>query len=267
MNNLHRELAPVSDGAWAQIGDEAARTFKRYLAGRRVVDVSGPAGEAFSAVGTGRVHDIDPPGEGVQARQRQAVALVELRAPFRLDRQEIDDVDRGAQDSNWQPVKDAARQIAFAEDQAIFEGYPAGGIGGIRAGVTNPPVSLPADVRAYPEAIAQALGRLRLAGVDGPYSVVLSSDAYTGVSETTDHGYPVIDHIKRQLSGDIIWAPAISGAILLTTRGGDFSLQLGQDASIGYLSHTDSTVDLYLQETLTFLMFTGEAAVNLMPAG
>jgi uncharacterized linocin/CFP29 family protein len=266
MNNLHRELAPVSDGAWAQIEEEAARTFKRYLAGRRVVDVLGPGGDAFSAVGTGRVRDIDSPGEGVQARQRQVVALVELRAPFRLDRQEIDDVDRGAQDSDWQPVKDAARRIAFAEDRAIFEGYPAAGIGGIRAGVTNPQVSLPADVREYPEAIATALGRLRLAGVDGPYSVVLSSDAYTEVSETTDHGYPVIEHIKRQLSGEIIWAPAISGAILLTTRGGDFSLQLGQDASIGYLSHTDSTVDLYLQETLTFLVFTGEAAVNLMPA-
>ena len=267
MNNLHRELAPVSDGAWAQIEEEAARTFKRYLAGRRVVDVRGPAGEAFSAVGTGRVHDIDPPGEGVQGRQRQVMALVELRAPFRLDRREIDDVDRGAQDSDWQPVKDAARQIAFAEDQAIFEGYPAAGIGGIRAGATNPPVSLPADVTAYPEAVAQALGRLRLAGVDGPYSVVLSSDAYTEVSETTDHGYPVIDHIKRQLSGEIIWAPAITGAILLTARGGDFSLHLGQDASIGYLSHTDSTVDLYLQETLAFAMLTGEAAVSMTPAG
>jgi uncharacterized linocin/CFP29 family protein len=265
MNNLHRELAPVSDGAWAQIEEEAARTFKRYLAGRRVVDVLGPAGEAFSAVGTGRVGDIDPPGEGVQARQRQAVALVELRAPFRLDRQEIDDVDRGAQDSDWQPVKDAARQIAFAEDQAIFMGYPAAGIGGIRAGSTNPPVPLPADVRGYPEAVAQALGRLRLAGVDGPYSVVLSSDAYTAVSETTDHGYPVIEHIRRQLSGEIIWAPAIDGAIMLTTRGGDFSLRLGQDASIGYLSHTDTSVELYLQESMTFLLFTGEAAVTLTP--
>src|SRR5438477_3726318 len=207
MNNLHRELAPVSDGAWAQIEEEAARTFRRYLAGRRVVDVRGPAGQALSAVGTGRMREIDSPGEGVQSRQRQVAALVELRAPFRLDRQEIDDVERGAQGSDWQPVKDAARQIAFAEDRAVFEGYPAGGIGGIRAGAAHPPVSLPADVRAYPEAIAQALGRLRSAGVDGPYSVVLSADAYTGVSETTDHGYPVIDHIRRQLSGDIVWAP------------------------------------------------------------
>jgi uncharacterized linocin/CFP29 family protein len=44
MNNLHRELAPISDAAWAQIEEEASRTFKRYLAGRRVVDVNAPGG-------------------------------------------------------------------------------------------------------------------------------------------------------------------------------------------------------------------------------
>src|SRR5258706_11349678 len=100
MNNLHRELAPISDDAWAQIEQEAARTFKRHLAGRRLVDVDGPTGTGFSAVGTGRVRDIDPPGEGVIARQRQAAPIVELRAPFSLNLPEIDDVERGAQDSD-----------------------------------------------------------------------------------------------------------------------------------------------------------------------
>jgi uncharacterized linocin/CFP29 family protein len=265
MNNLHRELAPVSDEAWAQIEQEAARTFKRHLAGRRVVDVDGPAGLRFSAVGTGRVLGIDPPGEGVAARLRQVAPLVELRAPFSLNREEIDDVARGAEDADWQPVKDAARQIAFAEDGAIFEGYVAAGIDGIRQGSSNPPVVLPADVKDYPAAIAQALSQLRVAGVDGPYSVLLSADAYTEVSETSDHGYPIIEHIKRQLTGDIIWAPAISGAIVLTTRGGDFSLHLGQDLAIGYLSHTGTEVSLYLEETLTFLMLTSEAAVGCTP--
>ena len=32
MNNLHRELAPISDSAWAQIEEETSRTLKRYLA-------------------------------------------------------------------------------------------------------------------------------------------------------------------------------------------------------------------------------------------
>ena len=135
MNNLHRELAPVSDEAWAEIEEEAARTFKRHLAGRRVVDVAGPAGADYSAVGTGHVRDVDPPGDGVQARQRLVVPLVELRAPFTLNREQIDDVERGSQDSDWQPVKDAARQLAFAEDHLVFEGSPGAGIQGDRKSV------------------------------------------------------------------------------------------------------------------------------------
>ena len=136
MNNLHRELAPISDAAWAQIEEETSRTFKRYLAGRRVVDVRGPEGTGLSAVGTGHLRTIAASKDGILARQREVKALVELRVPFELVRQEIDDVERGANDSDWQPAKDAARQIAFAEDGAIFEGYAAAGIGGIRKGTT-----------------------------------------------------------------------------------------------------------------------------------
>src|SRR5215468_1567033 len=94
MNNLHRELAPISDVAWAQIEEEAARTLKRYLAARRVVDVKGPGGATIAAVGTGHLRSVDAPGEGIIARQRDVKALVELRVPFELDRRAIDDVDR-----------------------------------------------------------------------------------------------------------------------------------------------------------------------------
>ena len=52
---------------------------------------------------------------------------------------------------------------------------------------------------------------------------------------------------------------------MLTTRGGDFELTIGQDISIGYLSHSDTTVRLYFQETFTFLMLTTEAPVVLAP--
>ncbi len=42
MNTLYRDLAPVTESAWAEIEMEATRTFKRHIAGRRVVDVSDP---------------------------------------------------------------------------------------------------------------------------------------------------------------------------------------------------------------------------------
>ncbi|MFZ1007104.1 MAG: family 1 encapsulin nanocompartment shell protein [Candidatus Sulfotelmatobacter sp.] len=265
MNNLHRELAPISEAAWAQIEEETSRTLKRHLAGRRVVDVHGPEGVNFSAVGTGHLRAIAAPQKEIIANQREVKALVELRVPFELKRQTIDDVERGANDSDWQPAKDAARQIAFAEDGAIFEGYDAAGIVGIRQGTSNPKMTLPSDVRQYPDAIAQGLSRLRLVGVNGPYAVLLGADAYTALAETSDHGYPVLEHVKRLVDDKIIWAPAIQGAFVVTTRGGDFDLHIGQDVSIGYLNHTDATVRLYLQETFTFLLLTAEAAVALAP--
>ncbi|MFJ4412468.1 family 1 encapsulin nanocompartment shell protein [Streptomyces sp. NPDC088910] len=266
MNNLHRELAPISAAAWADLEDEARRTFKRNVAGRRIVDVPEPAGSELSAVATGHLDAIESPADGVAAHVRRSQAVVELRLPFSVDRRQVDDVERGAKDADWQPVKDAARQLAFAEDRVIFEGYPAAGIDGIRAASSNQAIALPDDVRDYPNAVSQAITALRLAGVDGTYHLALSADAYTAVNETSDHGYPIHQHLARLLDGDIIWAPAIDGAFLIAGRGGDFELRLGQDLSIGYLSHDDTSVQLYFQETLTFLVHTAEAAVSLKSA-
>lgn len=265
MNNLHRELAPISDAAWSQIEEETTRTLKRYLAGRRVVDVPSPGGIAQPGVATGHLRSISAPGEGIFASQREVKALVELRVPFELSRQAIDDVERGSDDSDWQPAKDAAKKLAFAEDRAIFNGYHEADIQGIRESSSNPIVTLPTDVRDYPDAVAQALSQLRLVGVNGPYSILLGADEYTALAEIRDYGYPVLEHVKRLVDGNLVWAPAIEGAFVLTTRGGDFELNIGQDVSIGYLSHTDTSVRLYLQETFVFRVLTSEAAVGLSP--
>jgi len=263
MNNLHRELAPISAAAWADLEQEARRTFQRHVAGRRLVDFVGPGGEQQASVGTGHLAPVDAGMKGVVAHTRQSQPMVELRVPFTVDRQQVDDVERGAQDADWQPVKDAARQLAFAEDRTIFEGFPAAGINGIRGGASNPPIALPTRPNDYPNAISQAVSALRLAGVNGPYTLALGADAYTAVNETSDQGYPIQSHIARVVDGDIVWAPAIEGAFLLTTRGGDFALPVGQDVAIGYADHDATSVRLYFQETLTFLLYTTEAAVAL----
>ena len=122
MNNLHRELAPISDAAWASIEEEARRTFALHASARRVVDVTGPDGVTLAGLGTGHLTRVDPPADGVAAWLRDWQPVIELRVPFTLDRAQIDSVQRGALDADWQPVKDAAQKIAYAEDRAIFEG-------------------------------------------------------------------------------------------------------------------------------------------------
>jgi hypothetical protein len=120
VNNLHRELAPISESAWAQIEEETSRTLKRYLAGRRVVDIQGPGGVSLSAVGTGHLRTIAAPGEGIGARQRDVKALVELRVPFELDRQAIDDVDRGATPTGSRRRMPRDRLREYPEDRRRY---------------------------------------------------------------------------------------------------------------------------------------------------
>jgi uncharacterized linocin/CFP29 family protein len=108
MNNLYRDLAPITEAAWAEIELEATRTFKRHIAGRRVVDVSEPGGPTRAEVTTGRLVDVAAPTDGVVAHLRAAKPLVRLRVPFTLSRTAIDDVERGSKGSDWDLVKDAA---------------------------------------------------------------------------------------------------------------------------------------------------------------
>lgn len=215
-------------------------------------------------MGDGHLRDIDPPTPDVLARLRTSMPVVEWRVPFTVTRAAVDDVERGSEDSDWQPVKDAARTCAFAEDMAVIDGYAAAGITGLRDGSSHDPLPLPADARDYPATVGHGLTRLRLAGVDGPYRLLLGADAYTEATETSDHGYPVSIHVARLLEGPILWAPAVAGGVLLSTRGGDFELCLGQDLSIGYHDHDETSVRLYFQQAFAFRMLTPEAVVPII---
>jgi uncharacterized linocin/CFP29 family protein len=266
MNDLLRELAPISDAAWGEIEAEARRTLKLTLAARKLVDFSGPHGWAFSAVDLGRVEAIaPPPGKRLEARRRRVQPLVELRVPFEMARAEVETIGRGGKDGDVHPVTLAARTLAIAEDWAIFHGHPGGGITGIAEAAKGYGLKLSDDFARYPRVLAEALNKLRNAGVAGPYGIALGPRCYTGLTETaTPAGYRVFDHVQRLLDGGpVVWAPGVDGAVVVSLRGGDFELTVGQDISIGYLGHDAASVTLYLQESFTFRVITPEAAVPL----
>jgi uncharacterized linocin/CFP29 family protein len=266
VNDLKRALAPLSDSAWRAIDTEAKRVLSLTLAGRKLVDFNGPLGSATAAINTGRLEPLPaaPVGE-VHAARRQALHLIELHTFFELDRAELDAVDRGAADPDLAPLITAATRIAYAEDTAIFHGFPAGGIEGIDHASPHPKLRIADDYTAYPRNVAEATRLLRAAGVDGPYGIALGPRCYTGLIQATgEGGYPVLNVIRKMIDGPLVWAPAINGAIVLSTRGGDFELSVGRDLSIGYQSHTDAAVRLYLIESMTFRVIMPEAAVALV---
>lgn len=268
MDHLRRQLAPISERAWQLIDEEAGRTLEHFLAARPFVDFTGPLGWDHGAASRGRVRPVVPsPGEQVVADLREVQPLIELRTPFQLTLDELDAADRGASDPDLTPVVDAARRAALAEDRAVFHGYESAGITGITPASPHDALPIPDDYNEYPGAVARAVAKLRAAGVGGPYAIALGSRCYTGVIETTEHGgYPVLEHIRMILGGPVAWAPGVNGAVVLSQRGGDYELVCGQDFSIGYRTHDDSTVELYLEESMTFLVKEDRAAVALVYA-
>src|SRR5262245_36701640 len=104
MNDLLRDLAPISDAAWKMIDDQARQTLVVELAGRKLVDFVGPKGWHESATNLGRVEPVKgAPAEGVTGALRQVQPLVELRTPFALSRVELDNIARGAPDPDLDP--------------------------------------------------------------------------------------------------------------------------------------------------------------------
>ena len=264
MNDLLREHAPISAAAWQEIDAEAKRTLEVLLAARRLVDFNGPLGWKTAAIPTGRTETLATPlQDGVVSRVRRVQPLTEIRVPFELSRAELDAIGRGAADADLNPVRNAARAAAIAEDRAVFQGYEAANIEGMFQASAERGLIIPDQYEAYPDVVAEATHRLRSEGVSGPYGIALGPRCYTGLTRSTTRGYPVIDHVRKLVDGPIVWAPAADGAIVLSLRGGDFELSVGQDFSIGYLDHSSTSVLLYIQESFTFRVLTPEAGVPL----
>jgi uncharacterized linocin/CFP29 family protein len=267
MNHLLREHAPITETGWQLIDDEARERLTPALAARKLVDFNGPHGWEHSATNLGRTQPVgETPGEGVTALQRRVLAVVELRAPFTLSREELRDADRGAEDVELGPLDEAARRIASAENRAIFHGWAAAGITGIAEATSQERIGLGDNCSLYPRHVATAVEALLRQGVDGPYGLALGPVPYRRVLETSEHGgYPLLEHLREIIGGPLVWAPGVDGAVVLSQRGGDFLLDVGEDLSIGYESHDAGGVDLYLLESFTFRVATAEAAVALTP--
>jgi len=269
MNHLHRELAPISDLGWQQIEEEAKFMLTTALAGRKLADVSGPLGWEASSVSLGRVKAAgNTPVKGATFNVRQIRPLVEVRVPFEVSRAELDAVPRGATDPDLSGVAEAARLAALAEDSFMFHGYAEIGSPGLVSGADDS-VSMGKnfDYETFPDKVVEAVAKLRLRGIEGPYAVALGPRCYEGVTSTTHSGgYPVIDHLRSFIDGPLIWAPAMEGSMVLSLRGGDFQLTLGSDFSIGYLDHDAENVQLYIEESIAFEVFEPAAVVPMFYA-
>lgn len=265
MDHLRRKLSPLTDAAWGVIEDEARRILETNLSGRRIVDVVGPLGWEQSAVNLGRV-DQPEAAQGDAALRwglRRVQPLIEVRAPFTVSLAEYDNLSRGARTVDLEAVTAAAHQVARFEEQAIYHGFPAGGVVGLQKACAHPSIAVGDDPATILEAVTRGLVVFHDAGVAGPHALVLGPAAYTRVLGDNS-ATPIRQQLTKLLGSPPIYSPVLGATgILASTRGGDFELTLGQDHAIGFERQVGDAVHLFLVASFTFRVLGPEALVVL----
>ncbi len=263
MDILRQSMAPLSGNAWEEINEQARRYFRSFLSARRFVEISGPHGWAYPAAPTGRL--TVPEGQGdepVRFGVHNVQPLVETRASFTVDIWEMDNITRGLRDPDFSSLEAAAREAAAFEERAVYQGFAKGGISGLVESSGHEAVALGDTAEEMLQAVSRAVPLFVYSGVEGPYSLVLDRKHWQQLS-TYVNGYPLRDHIKKLIGGEIILSNAVDVNVVLSTRGEDFELVLGQDLSIGYETHDTKTVRLYFTESFTFQVLDPDAVIVL----
>jgi uncharacterized linocin/CFP29 family protein len=261
---LRRELAPIADGAWQELERQSRRVLKGNLSGRRLVDFSGPHGWPLAAVNLGKLElAAGQEADGVAWGRRQVLPLVELRVPFCLGIWDLDDLARGARSPDLDALTEAARKLARFEEQAVYRGFGPGGIRGLLETAVHPPVPLSRDRGQFPESVETALLAIQEAEIGGPFALVLGTEPYRWLMAGEPTGYPLRKRIQALAAAGIHWSPVLAGGAVLSRRGGDFELTVGQDVAIGYRQHGTQEVELYFTESFTFRVLEPAAAVEL----
>jgi uncharacterized linocin/CFP29 family protein len=261
---LRRSLAPLTEEAWEEVDSTAARVLKDRLSARTLVDFDGPHGSTLGAVNLGRLEIPKKKAPGnVPWGIRKVMPLIEARIPFVLLQMELDNVTRGCKDPDLSPLEEAARNLALFEETAIYKGFAEGHVRGIIEAAAHEAVAVKTNAEDLPKAVASGVEALKSAGVGGPYALALGGKLYYPLMQAGKGGYPPSRIIRTLLDGEILWSPALDDGLLLSKRGGDFELTVGDDISIGYASHDRDKVELYLLESFAFRVLEPAAAVAL----
>lgn len=267
MNILKKSMAPITDAAWEEIRVRTRQILGLNLTARKFVDIDGPNGLEKGGISTGR---LILPGEhtdkGINYGIREMLPMVEVRRPFELNLWELDNLERGAKDIDLSSLEEAAREISLFEERAIYQGFEPANIKGLSQSAEAEPVVIPENINDFLREIGNQVIQLDRKAVEGPYSLVITENEWINLINLSQ-GYPVMLQLKEILGGQVLINHSNNNSFLVSHRGGDYELVLGQDISVGYNSHDTKTVKLYFTSSFTFRVLSPEAVIVLNSRG
>ena len=251
MDILKREIAPISQEAWSEIDDTAREVLSKMLSARKSLKINGPKGWDYSAVPEGRLEELDraSDNDNVGTGSYKVKTLVEARVSFELNKWELDNIQRGAKDIDFDNLESACEDLAMFEENAIYNGYKKGEIEGLVKAAGHK-LKLGKDGNDILQAIGEGKYTLFNSYGDMPFDLIVSAEVYNKLNIICD-GAHLIKVVEDLIGGEVIRSKALKGALLLPHKCEDIEFTIGQDLSIGFEKELDSTVQLFVTESFT----------------
>ena len=273
MRYLPREDAPISERVWEMIDGAALGAAKSQLAGRRVLEISGPYGFGYRAVDTAERPaggEVTRGGATATLSSAQVQPIPMLSSGFTLPIRDIAAAEEHGVRLELKAAVDAAIATSHLEDKLIFEGNTGLGVAGLMtvAGAAKVKLGNWGDVGKAVDDLIAAVNALDSAGFPGPYTAALAPVLYNALFLR----YPQSDmlqmeHAREVITGGIVKAPTLkSGGVVMQAGRHVATIIVGQDLTVAYVGPSGTSYEFVVVESLAPRVFIPEA-VCVLEAG
>ncbi len=261
MDLLKRNLAPIPAEAFEEIDERAREVVSSQLAARKILKVDGPHGLQKTAVETGTHKILQQATENTVGSATYGVeSLLEGRVVFELSRWELDDILRGKEDAELDPLEEAAKRLALFEENAVFNGCERASLKGLAA-YAKKPLKMTKEPESLLQALAEGILKLKDAFAEKPYGLFVGDEVFKALNQSTG-GKLLQNIVEEMINGPVVRAKALEGALLVPYDHDDLRLYVGQDYAIGYEKHDNETVTLFITVSFLFKCYDEDIIVR-----
>ncbi|MBN2504197.1 MAG: bacteriocin family protein [Bacilli bacterium] len=261
MDLFKQNLAPIPGEAWAEINNRAEKVIKSVLTARKALHVEGPFGFEKTVVSTGRLNLLpDNDKSGVRSGLYDSHSLLETRQNFELSRWELDNVIRGTKDIDLEPLEKAAEAIAKFEEKALYYGNKDANIRGLIE-LAGTKITLKGDSQTILQEVSRAVIKLEEAYANKPLDLIVGDDFYDQLNKI--HGAKLLREIVESvIGGKVIRSSNLQGGLLLPNNHEDLELTIGQDYTIGYEFHDQTSVKFFIMNSFVLNVYDNNLLVR-----
>jgi uncharacterized linocin/CFP29 family protein len=273
MRYLPREDAPISEPVWEMIDGAALGAAKSQLAGRRLLEISGPYGLGYRAVDGGERPaggEVTRGGATAALSSAQVQPVPMLSAGFTLAIRDVASAQEHGVRLELKPAVEAAIATAHLEDKLIFEGNKGLGIPGLlnAEGAAKVKLGNWGEVGKAADDLIAAVNALDAAGFPGPYTAALAPPLYNSLFLRYPQGNMLqLEQARQIISGGIVKAATLkSGGVVMQAGKHVAAIMVGQDMTVAYVGPSGTSYEFVVVESLAPRVFMPEA-VCVLEAG